>query len=308
MRRLMVSLFLLLLSFGAAADLSPKSRTIELKEFTDLVVDVMPDLAVQLVFPFVLDSPKNNPPFKFELTNRNIFSVGDEDIQTIIKGQNTLAVTVNKPDTGGEVFKDNTYIGNLLINVDGFHVSILLKTTINPKKHYTNIIFSPSEERRRFLIEKEVEYVRKAQNEAYEKKLASIDDLARDQAMAQMGVIALNNVKKINVKYDKRVRIDTNEEVTIYVDKFYDYQQYVFLKFFIENTSNTDLSVSDVTLSAVTEGDEGVPLKTALLCQGLVRAGDEKPCVITTRERNILSARILRMSFASNHGPFTLSW
>ncbi|MDH5647370.1 MAG: hypothetical protein OEZ01_15275, partial [Candidatus Heimdallarchaeota archaeon] len=231
----LLCVLLLLPAVASAVSLAPKSRKVDLNEFTKLVVELVPDLGVNIVFPFTLDSSKHKPPFIQRVTNKNIFNVSENKE---IAGQNYITITVNKPADGGFVFDKHTYVGNLFLSVDGYHVSIVLKTTTNIKKHYTDIILMPSDKDRHYLIEKEVEHVRKAQIEEYKKKIEKLDERAVSMALAQVGSILLEKPQKKNIKEELRGKISNGETVTLFVDKLLIYQDYVMMLYEVYNNTS----------------------------------------------------------------------
>jgi len=303
-----ILLLIVCLSCGQAfaASVTPKKRTVELKEFTQIVVDIVPDLGVNIVFPFILDSDKHQPPYIQRLTNDNVFSVTKQED---IRRQNYTSVSVNRPEGGGQVFTQNTYIGNLFLSVDGYHISITLKTTTNLKKHFTDIILVPSDKDRKYLIEKEVAHIRKAQNEEHERRLQELDAKAMSMALSKVGSVLVEKPQKINIKEEIEGVISTKETMMMFFDKFYVYNNYTILVYEIQNGSSKDIVVNRTEVSSSDKERTNVQtVISASTCDRKIKSGETVFCAITTENNIIAKSDLLNISLLTNFGKVDASF
>src|SRR5690606_37676766 len=152
-------------------ELTPTFKEVELKEFTSLQLQILPDAGTQLIFPFLLDNPDLLPSLKVQLTNANGFLVPTEqkDIEVLLKGQNTLSIMGKaNPEAPGAI-----YLGNLFISIGGYNLSIGLRTTFDITEHVSNIIFRVDEQAREHMVESAVKRKTKTLDEEYKEKFAN---------------------------------------------------------------------------------------------------------------------------------------
>ena len=283
-----------------AKQLLPKKRNVNLTEFTRITVDILPDLGVRLIFPFILDSSKLQPQFKKELTNENIFDVAVDGDS--IKGQNTISITVKKPDSGGATFQNNTYLGNLFLSVDGYNITILLRTTVNMNDHFSDVVFKPDEKARDFLVEKEVQHIRKVQNEEYQKRLQELDKQALKKSISRLGEVILQNPDIKRIKEDKIASSPSGEVLNVYLDQFVDYDSYSTLILAYDHPGNDPFVIKDITVSSGDMDTGIVTIDSSYYCN------TDSKCAIATMDQSLAERDVLTLIFSTSKGTFELSW
>ncbi|MCP5007563.1 MAG: hypothetical protein GY941_27055, partial [Planctomycetes bacterium] len=109
----------------------PKLKKVELKQFTQLNVQLVADLGTRFIFPFILDEADDLVPFTLDITNPLFIS-------TRHTGRNSFTVEVDPPAEGGQL---PTYLGNMFITAAGYNISVVLSTTNSLKNHVSDYQF-----------------------------------------------------------------------------------------------------------------------------------------------------------------------
>lgn len=285
--------------------LNPVFKRVQLKEFTSLKLDLFPDAGTQLIFPFKLDNQELTPSFKIRLTNANGFDVptDSQQIKALLTGQNTITI-IGKVNSTVPSAK---YVSNLFINIGGYNLSISLKTTHNPKKHLSNIIFDLDKKERIHLIEKQVKSRTTALEKNYNKKLIAVDSIAKSKSLSHVAALSLIEPSSTRFKESGKVSIDKSE-IEVYIDKLLTYENdYQILLFEIDNQSNTNIHIEgmDITMNL---NEEKEMIRGSHHCNSKLKADTVIKCAFATTSKTIEKSGKLNLSLRTNIGHGEFSW
>jgi len=289
-----------------SATLTPKFKKVALQEFTSLILEIMPDAGTQLIFPFELDNKELSPALKIRLTNTDGFDVPhtEAEVQVLLKGQNTISI-LGKPNLNSP---NAVYQGNLFITIGGYNLSIALKTTYEPKRHISNIIFDISQIGRDHLIENMVARKTKNLDKKYQRKLNDLDTRAKQMSLLHIAKMATNDSDSTNYKEDGDIEID-GKRIVVYSDRLISYgNDYFVLLFSLENYSSDDFTLLRSELTAHTEKGYDVALKGSFNCATRLNADTTNECTFATTDKNILTALRLSLSINTDRGEGSFKW
>lgn len=302
---LMLSLLVALPAWATPA-INPAYKEVELSEFTSLSLDILPDAGTQLIFPFVLDNPELTPPLKVQLTNSDGFAVptNPKDMKVQLTGQNTLSI-VGVPAVNE---LNPVYIGNLFVSVGGYNLTVALRTTYDPSKHVTNIIFKIADNKRDHLIEKAAERKIAILQKNYEEKMKRLDVDAASASLAHVAAVALEEPTTTAFKTEENLDIN-DKRIIVYIDRLMDYNgKYQILLFDLENHNSSDFSVENLTLSTVTDKAGERNITGYFKCDRRLRGDEVNNCSFVTTDRHVLEGDKLKLSVNTDRGTGAVSW
>jgi len=305
-KKIVAIIFLVSFNVDAATPkITPDFKSVKLTEFTKLVLGVFPDAGTQLVFPFTLDNPDLSPTLKIKLTNANGFDVPttNNDLKLMITGQNTLTI-IGKVNENAPSAK---YIGNLFINIGGYHLSILLKTTHKASEHVSNIVFDIDESERLHMIESTIKKHTKELDIKYQNRLKDLDQMAMDKSLSKLAAFTMMDYKTTNFKEDTTIKIDESN-IDIFVDKLQTYENvYDVLFLEIDNNSNKDFKIEGIDISIIEDKNKN-KLIGSYFCDASLEADTSIKCRFTTTKINMGSARKINISLRTNRGIGEYEW
>jgi len=275
----------------------PTSKRVPLEDFTRLTLDIVPDYGTQLVFPFVLDGME--PVLEINNTNKTGFTAEHK------AGQNTILVTANTPKAGGQ---SPNYRGLLFVTVGGYRVAIELRTTSRVSKNLAEVIFDLSPDKREYLITEAVKRRTAQLDQAYQTRIASLDDRVEEKALNLVADLAFSNPSTVRVKTAKDVTLQNNIPVEIYVDEWKIYSSFAILVFELKNRSANQISINTATVTSLSDGDEARVTHGALKCNKPLKADSKVHCSLTTRNRSMVDAERLTLSVNTDRGAINLTW
>ncbi len=248
--RIIITFFLCLFVSSVQADsapIQPTIKNVKLEPFTTLNVALVPDLGTRFVFPFVLDEGDDIVPFTLDVTNP-LF------IPKRHNGRNFFTIEVDPPEDGGGV---PMYLSNLFVSVGGYHLSIVLSTTTDLRKHVSDYVFELSDAAREDLIQQAIKKRTSGLEESYKKKQLELDRKADEIALRKIGLLAMHKPSTRKIKEEAMLELPTGERVELYLDEVlvYDKKFYVF-RYEITNDTADVLRVSDAALFI--KSDSGV--------------------------------------------------
>jgi hypothetical protein len=286
-------------------NLKPRFHTIELKEFTQFELYILPDAGTQLIFPFRLDNPELNPTLKIQLTNANGFEVptSNEDLKAQVLGQNTISI-IGKVNEEAPTAK---YIGNLFINIGGYNISIVLKTTFDSSQHVSNITFVQSKEALDHMVENLVRRRTQSLESEYKSKLDSLETSAKEKSLVHIANIARISPDTQRFKEEGDIYIDKSRIVT-YIDKLLSYDnKYQVLLFELHNRSDKDMQLSHVDLFAIEKNGES-RIQGDFSCDKKLNSDTKILCQFVTSNESVKSADKLKMILTTSRGTGEMKW
>ena len=268
------SLVLLLgLAFQVDASIQPRFKEITLASQLPLVVTVPPDHGVRLIFPFALEEDSGDVPFAMIPTNP-VFRTERP------KGRNTIVISYPPQQSGSA---DAVYQGNLFINVAGYNLSILLKTSLNMTDYYSDIVFTLDPEAEAALFKERLNIARQQLQQDYEARQRQLDEQASQMAMANIGWLAMNKPVSESVKQEKRVDLDNGDKVSVYVDQLISYGSYHTFVLELENDSlDTPLVVEDARIFGLNSEKREIPVPVVYRIASRIGPRDTARGAITT--------------------------
>ena len=283
----------------------PSQRPIELREFTTLSVDLVPDLGTRLIFPFILNDDSSILPFDIKVTNESIF----HSIRSVNQSHNTVLLTVNTDSylqsvQGGA----RDFIGSAFVTAAGYNVTIRLRTTTDKRKHCDDIIFDISDERREYLIDHAVKARLAEYDRQYEDKLSKLDQMADSQSRAELGNLALQRPKKHSIKEDIKSDFERGGTLGIYLREFLEYDTTNILTFELTNRSANTINVLGVDIFKTKKGEILSHFDSASFCERTLHSNTTKECALVIDHRDVLSARELTVKVSSDQGEVNFTW
>lgn len=282
---------------------NPRIKTVELKEFTKLTLDIVPDLGTRFTFPFLLDETgrKGLVPFTLNISNK-IFKPSE-----IKEGRNSFVLTVppfedGKPLTG-------QFLGDLFVTVAGYNISVRLRTTRDIRRHYTDINFVMSKEDRLQLIEEAVEKRFAAAQAEFEKKKKNLDRQAERLALAMIGRLAIQKPDEVRVKEESDLALPSGDRLTLYVDRLLRYGEMTVVPFTLYADTSGTVKITAVQLYGIKEakGEEFL-IDAGMLVRRRVDSGEEVRGVVSTDMPGIAELKSLRLVVLTNLGEVSLKW
>ncbi len=297
-------LVLFLSGFVNAVEIKPSFENVNLKEFTALSLNVMPDTGTQLIFPFTLDNPELTPNLKIKLSNSDGFWVPTTEAEiSQLKGQNTLNI-LGVADTSNPTAK---HLGVLNISIGGYNLSIALKTVYDPRKVKTNIVFNIPDDKREHMVEKSVERYTKALDKQYDEKFNNLDALARKNALNYVGDIVLNEPDSNSFKIETESVINNNR-LLIFADSIESYNDsfHVFV-YEIENYSSVDFKINNFSLLGL-NGDLETLFDGKTNCPALIKSGGKYKCTFTTLDKTSINSDEYKIILNTDRGEGVFKW
>lgn len=284
-----------------APNLLTKFKHVELKEFTTLQLNVIPDVGMQLIFPFLLDDPLLSPQIKIDLTNEGGFTVpAISQHKMVIPDQNTITIIANP--------NQSATIGTLFINVGGYNISIALRTVFNVKDMSPNVIFEISEDERNHLITHTVERYKKALKAEHDEAMAKVEERARDMALAYVGEVALAYPKTKRFISEFPIALESGR-IIFFADRMLEYNNFSVLAFEIQNVNSHDINIMDISLIGYeNKKDTGKNIRGNFLCAETIAKGATIKCSFTSTAPLAQLAQSLEISVTTDIGTGKGKW
>lgn len=309
MRNFLLTLLLtlpLVCQAGLPTQIKPTYKEVDLSEFTSLSLDIMPDAGTQLIFPFTLDSPDLIPPLKYQLTNQDgfYFVKDSKDLQVQVNGQNTLSI-IGVPADPDE---KPVHIGNLFLSVGGYNLTVSLRTTYDPAKHVTNVVFKIPDDRRNHLIEKAAERKIAQLQKNYDEKMKRLDIEAASSSLAHVAAMALEDPTTTSFKTEQDLDI-SDKRIIVYIDRILDYNgKYQVLLFDMENHNSSDFAVENLTISTLSDKAGERNISGYFKCDKRLRGDEINKCSFVTTDRKVLDGEKLKLTVGTDRGNGAITW
>ncbi len=305
----MLSSLLLFLSVGvsAAPVVVPMFQDVELKEFTSMEVDLMPDAGTQLIFPFMLDNPDLTPEVKITLTNKDGFAAptSEGEMKGFLVGQNTITIMgkLSKGAVGGGVF-----LGTLFVTIGGYHITLSLRTTYDSTKHVTNYVFRMDEEERNFMIENAVKNRLKDLEGTYRKKLDALDSGGGKSTLTALTKISPLKAKTKRIKTRLVYKIN-GAKIETDVSHFTRYgSRYGTLSFTIRNMSDVSFDIGGISFYGSDKDGTEMLIDGEYDCDRPLDPDSSTSCVFATRDTEFMDYKTLKLVLTTGQGTGEVEW
>lgn len=297
-----------LFSFQASAanapSLKPKYRSVELKEFTSVQIDVLPHSGVQLIFPFVLDEPSLKPALKITYAGSDGFEVPASSDKAKVSGKNTVTIVGNAPSSQGG---NSVFLSTLFINVGGYNVTVSMRTQYDVRKVDTGIVFNLSNSERKQLISSAVDKYKEQIDKEYEKKLSKLDSMARQEALKFVGELVTNDPDYKSFKIESDFSIGDSRFV-FYADELVVYPSFSTVVFEVENKSTVDVRLDSISLSVIDENDNPRSISGLFDCPKVFSSDSVSKCTFSSTSPALLDSQKYDLTVSTEIGSEVVSW
>lgn len=311
MSNAIVSLVLVVLSSTGIANtpsvINEQYSKYTLEEFTAMEIPLVADQATRIIFPFVLDNPGFEPTLKYSIKPGDVFSVTEA---TDVKGQNVLILeNSQEPEAVAALFDDSynytPILGQFFLSVNGYNLSIRLKTSADPSEQIQNIVFDLSEDERSHLIDVEVQRYKDELDRQLEEEMTGVDDRAQSYGVQYIADVLLADPKT------KRVRIEEESEdqsIQFYAESFESYgDMYFALRYEVKNDGPGTLFLEHVE-HFIVDGDRKVPVDGFGRCEGRIERGETQECVFVSENSDFPDAGKITTEFGTPDGIQVVTW
>lgn len=284
--------------FVTQAYAEPRAKPIELHKRTTLTAYIVPDLGTRFTFPFVLDEQDSYVPFTLTSTNPTFKNER-------VGGRNYFVITA--PPTGQS---GSSYYGNIFVTVAGFEISIELRTTNDLSKHYSDIVFSLTDDDREDLIQKGIAQRTKSLEAEYKKKMEAIDSDTDQKAVARIGRLALTKPTHKGIKEEGTLKLPNGDKVILYVDQIVQFEPYSIIVFDITVDSNSKgVTIMDAKLFATnSETKQNRPVVIGKDIPPRVQADGKIQGAITVLDSNLNPKDVLSLQVLTDKGVVEAQW
>ena len=274
----------------------PRAKSVELHKRTTLTVYVVPDLGTRFSFPFILDEQDSYVPFTLNITNP-AFVNGRE------KGRNYFVITA-------PVKSEGSMLGNVFVSVAGYEISVELRTTNDLSKHYSDIVFTLTNEAREELIQQSIAQRTAALEQEYKKKFEELDAAAEQKAIARVGRLAIKKPDTKRIKEESRLKLPNGDSIVLYVDQVVNYDPYSIYLFNVEADSGSKgLTILDAKLFSVDADTKQVrPIESAKDVPTRVQPNQEVQGAITVLGSALNPNNLLRLQVVTDKGNVEAQW
>lgn len=274
----------------------PRAKSVELHKRTTLTVYVVPDLGTRFSFPFILDEQDSYVPFTLNITNP-AFVNGRE------KGRNYFVITA-------PVRSEGSMLGNVFVSVAGYEISVELRTTNDLSKHYSDIVFTLTNEAREELIQQSIAQRTAALEQEYKKKFEELDATAEQKAIARVGRLAIKKPDTKRIKEESRLKLPNGDSIVLYVDQVVNYDPYSIYLFNVEADSGSKgLTILDAKLFSVDADTKQVrPIESAKDVPTRVQPNQEVQGAITVLGSALNPNNLLRLQVVTDKGMVEAQW
>lgn len=274
----------------------PRAKSVELHKRTTLTVYVVPDLGTRFSFPFILDEQDSYVPFTLNITNP-AFVNGRE------KGRNYFVITA-------PVRSEGSMLGNVFVSVAGYEISVELRTTNDLSKHYSDIVFTLTNEAREELIQQSIAQRTAALEQEYKKKFEELDAVAEQKAIARVGRLAIKKPDTKRIKEESRLKLPNGDSIVLYVDQVVNYDPYSIYLFNVEADSGSKgLTILDARLFSVDADTKQVrPIESAKDVPTRVQPNQEVQGAITVLGSALNPNNLMRLQVVTDKGMVEAQW
>lgn len=212
-----------------------QSRSVSMEAFTSDVIEIPYGRSVKLVFPWPLDEYDRELPYKIDLPDESVFTF------LYPEGQNYIRVSYS---SSGRLAGEIT---DMQVSSHGYHYNFVLKSVGIKDTHYALVEYRLSDGDKLEFMARERQRIMDALQEEYQSKYDDLDDMAEDKALSLLGELSQSkpNVKRV---YEEGSVLDSIEdEVTIFVDKIYQYDHIYVIPFEIKNETAGVIHLTNMT-------------------------------------------------------------
>jgi len=304
---------------GKRATVGLHDLELELYDGMTFTIKLAPDHGTRFVFPFVLDEDHGFVPFSVQSINsRFVVNRGDN-----VKGRNFF-ITEYKYNTVENEINKNKVIqqinngtfnypeGNMFLNVDGYHITVIIQATFKPEDVYNNVFFTFSEQKRVELIEKAVKEKQREIEENFKKKEEELEKRANELVLEKLGnLVVSDDYDETRVYEDGEKTFPNGDIISASVVSVMKVNNIHTVSFEIEYSSVTQdpLLITNVSLMArKSNNDIYYPLSTSKFPSKSLNVAKRDTGLITTDVSNLMDLENRRLSILTNKGEVYVDW
>lgn len=293
MKKLLLILVVACLAQNAQA--APRVQKVTMHAHTTLTVYLMQNMGSRFLFPFILDEQDAFVPYTSQITNPQFAYQRDP-------GRNSFVVSL--PNAG------TNPVGDMFVTVAGYNITIELRTTNDPAKVSSDYEFIMTDEDRENLIQKGIKQRTQALEAEYKKKMADLDKLVDMKAVARVGVLAMSEPTRNNIKEEKKLKLPSGDKLTLYVPGSVSYGGYTTYNFLLSTDSDMQgARIIDAKLFS-TNPDTKLerPIDSANELPNKVQPNDEVKGYLTISNNNLNPKEVLRLQVLTDKGAVEVTW
>ncbi len=298
MRSIVIACALFLLA--GAVQAAPRIDRITLRRHTLLSLTIPYDQGIRFTFPFILDERDDYVPFTLNITNP-VFTFVRE------AGRNFFVISPRVPQ---DAPRGAQYIGDAFITAAGYEVTIELHAVPQGAAPYTDVVFALGPKDREDLIQRAIAQRTQALEAAYRQKLAGLDHLADEKALARIGHLAISRPDHIRIKQEQDMKLPNGDRLSLFVDEALTYGPYTTFVFDVSTDSNTQhVDILDAKLFTVDHGTSQIrPIDAGKDVPPRVDPEDQVKGTLTTLTADLDPKNVLQLELLTDRGTVTAKW
>ncbi len=142
----------------------------------------------------------------------------------------------------------------------------------------------------------------------YQTNVASLDAQAQEKSLGHIAVMATTQGRSTGYKEERKLMIDKNRLI-FYADKRVDYgNQYQVLLFDLENRSNADFTIENLSLFGLESSDYEKQIDGVFNCNPRLNADTTIKCSFATLSTAMKDALRLRLDVKTDRGQGSVQW
>ncbi len=298
MRAILTACALFLLA--GAVEAAPRIDRITLRRHTLLSLTIPYDQGIRFTFPFVLDERDDYVPFTLTITNP-VFTFAREP------GRNFFVISPRVPQ---DAPRGAQYIGDAFITAAGYEVTIELHAVPHGTAPYTDVVFALGPKDREDLIQRAIAQRTKALEAAYQQKLAGLDHLADEKALARIGHLAISRPDHMRIKQEEDMKLPNGDTLSLFVDEALTYGPYTTFVFDVSTDSNTQhVDILDAKLFEVDHSTSQIrAIDAGKDVPPRVDPEDQVKGTLTTLTADLDPKNVLKLELLTDRGTVTAKW
>jgi len=285
---------------AGAAQAAPKIDHVTLRKHTLLSLTIPYDQGIRFSFPFVLDERDDYVPFTLTITNP-VFTFARDP------GRNFFVISPRVPQNAP---RGAEYVGDAFITAAGYEITIELRAAPRGEAPYTDVVFALGSQDREDLIQRAIAQRTQALEAAYQQKLAGLDHLADEKALARIGHLALSRPDHTRIKQEQDLKLPNGDTLALFVDEALTYGPYTTFVFNVSTDSNTQhVDILDAKLFTVDHGTSQIrPIDAGKDVPPRVDPQDQVRGTLTTLTADLDPKNLLELELLTDRGTVTAKW
>ncbi len=295
-----IALAFALFLLAGAAEAAPRIDHITLRKHTLLSLTIPYDQGIRFTFPFILDERDDYVPFTLTITNP-VFTFSRDP------GRNFFVISPRVPQNSP---RGAEYVGDAFITAAGYEITIELRTAPRGEAPYTDVVFALGDQDRENLIQRAIAQRTKALEAQYQEKLAGLDHLADEKALARIGHLAISRPDHTRIKQEQDMQLPNGDTLSLFVDEALTYGPYTTFVFNVSTDSNTQhVDILDAKLFEVDHATSQVrAIDAGKDVPPRVDPQDQIKGTLTALTADLDRKNVLQLELLTDRGTVTAKW